>query len=231
VLLIYFLVTTWQLTVLAVILVLISKWRVIAVRPRFWWANLRANLPDLTIGLATIAWLSYSGGGGLGVFIAILYAIWLLLIKPRTTEASMQFQAGWSEFIGLNTLILVWGTTHETWIILLGWLILWSNARHFLGIFDDKESPLLAIIWATIISQIIWLALQWQTIFHFVGGLEISQLALIVAVISYGFGGWYGATRQQDEPMETPALIVRYGIFTAIALVLILVLTPWHGGI
>lgn len=231
VLLVYFLVTTWQLTALAVVLVLISKWRVIAVRPRFWWANLRANLPDLIVGLGTIAWLSYTGDGGLGIFIAVLYAIWLLLIKPKTAETSMQLQAGWSEFIGLNSLILVWGTTHETWVILLGWLILWANARHFLGIFDDKETPLLAILWATIISEIVWISLQWQTIFHFPGGLQISQLALIVAAISYCFGGWYATTRQQDEQLSTASLIVRYGIFTAIAIILILVLTPWHGGI
>ena len=38
--------------VFAIILVLLSKWRVVAVRPRYWWLNLKANLVDFTVGAA-----------------------------------------------------------------------------------------------------------------------------------------------------------------------------------
>ena len=36
---------------LAASLIILSKWRMFAVRPRYWPANLRANGVDLTVGL------------------------------------------------------------------------------------------------------------------------------------------------------------------------------------
>ena len=38
----------------ALALVVLSKWRIIAVRPRFWWANIQANLVDLTVGIGVV---------------------------------------------------------------------------------------------------------------------------------------------------------------------------------
>ena len=36
----------------ALALVILSKWRVIAVRPRFWWANIQANTVDIIVGIS-----------------------------------------------------------------------------------------------------------------------------------------------------------------------------------
>ena len=49
----------------AVVLVILSKWRVLAVRPRYWRANFLSSLPDLIfgIGLVTMSW----GCGRIGV--------------------------------------------------------------------------------------------------------------------------------------------------------------------
>lgn len=33
-------------------LVLLSKWRIFALRPRFWWANIKTNLVDISVGLS-----------------------------------------------------------------------------------------------------------------------------------------------------------------------------------
>ncbi|RKV95158.1 MAG: hypothetical protein D8G53_09440, partial [Candidatus Saccharimonas sp.] len=38
----------------ALALVILSKWRVIAVRPRFWWANIQANLVDVAVGVGIV---------------------------------------------------------------------------------------------------------------------------------------------------------------------------------
>ena len=38
--------------IFAVLLVLLSKWRVVAVRPRYWWVNIKANLVDFTVGIS-----------------------------------------------------------------------------------------------------------------------------------------------------------------------------------
>jgi hypothetical protein len=38
----------------AIGLVVLSKWRVFAVRPRFWWANLRSNLVDFIVSISFV---------------------------------------------------------------------------------------------------------------------------------------------------------------------------------
>jgi hypothetical protein len=40
------------------ILVLLSKWRMFAVRPRYWLANVRANMTDLIVGLSIVSFMN-----------------------------------------------------------------------------------------------------------------------------------------------------------------------------
>ena len=45
---------------LALSIVVLSKWRMFAVRPRFWSANLRANAVDLMVGLSAVLFMAHS---------------------------------------------------------------------------------------------------------------------------------------------------------------------------
>ncbi len=45
---------------LAIIVVILSKWRMFAVRPRFWAANVRANSVDLLVGIPIVLFMSHS---------------------------------------------------------------------------------------------------------------------------------------------------------------------------
>ena len=38
----------------AMLLVVLSKWRVFAVRPRYWWANLRSNMVDFIVSISVV---------------------------------------------------------------------------------------------------------------------------------------------------------------------------------
>ena len=87
---------------LALLVVLVSKWRVLAVRPRFWVANLIANMVDIIVGLSVVVLLLAASnslllaGNGLPtpgenlpaqIFITIVYIVWLLFIKPRSRRS------------------------------------------------------------------------------------------------------------------------------------------------
>jgi hypothetical protein len=39
---------------LAFLLVIMSKWRVLAVRPRYWFANLRSNMIDFIVSISVV---------------------------------------------------------------------------------------------------------------------------------------------------------------------------------
>ena len=47
--------------ILGIILVLISKWRIFAVRPRYWLLNLKSSLVDLIVGASFVV-LAYLSG-------------------------------------------------------------------------------------------------------------------------------------------------------------------------
>src|SRR5215471_21744975 len=69
---------------LALSLVLLSKWRMFAVRPRFWPTIVRANAVDIMIGLSAVLFMAHAQSGYFQLLWAALYAVWLLVIKPAS---------------------------------------------------------------------------------------------------------------------------------------------------
>jgi len=76
---------------LAIGLVILSKWRVLAVRPRYWFVNVQANLVDFIVSISLIVFL-YTTETGVGTpmekliimaVLTVLYIGWLLFLKPR----------------------------------------------------------------------------------------------------------------------------------------------------
>ena len=47
--------------VLGILLVLLSKWRIFAVRARYLWLNLKSNLVDLIVGMSVVFLTYYAG--------------------------------------------------------------------------------------------------------------------------------------------------------------------------
>src|SRR5579884_858706 len=94
---------------LALSAVVLSKWRVFAVKPRFWAANMRANAVDLMVGLSVVLFMSHSGSVPVQVLWTVLYAIWLLAVKPRSTMPWVTAQAFIGQLAALSALYLTWG--------------------------------------------------------------------------------------------------------------------------
>src|ERR1017187_6909274 len=57
---------------LALSLILLSKWRMFAVRPRFWPAIIRANAVDIMVGLSAVLFMANSTSGYLQLLWAVL---------------------------------------------------------------------------------------------------------------------------------------------------------------
>src|SRR3990167_2665532 len=78
---------------LAVLVILITKWRMFAVRPRFWPAIFRANAVDITVGLSTIVFMTHSHSFSIQLFWAGLYMAWQVAIKTRRGVLGIGTQA------------------------------------------------------------------------------------------------------------------------------------------
>src|SRR5688572_12568793 len=66
---------------LAYLVVILSKWRMFAVRPRHWLAHIRVNAVDITVGLSLISFIAQSPSQAWQVVWALAYGVWLILIK------------------------------------------------------------------------------------------------------------------------------------------------------
>ena len=178
-----------DLPVLAYLLVILSKWRVLAVRPRFWWDNFQANFLDLLLGVSVVTMLWQAQGVTLlQIIIACLYAIWLIALKPMTSRLAMQSQAAIAQFVAITALL----STSFSWpswaVVACMWIIGYVAARHTLVSFEEDDITLLSIIWGLVVAELGWITYHWTAAYSF--GLadsifKIPQLAIIVAMLSY----------------------------------------------
>ena len=87
---------------LGLILVLVSKWRVFAVRPRYMWINIKSNLVDFIIGISIVL-IAYSNGNTImpiDFILAAFYCAWLIFIKPLSSEKANLVQSLIAVFLG-----------------------------------------------------------------------------------------------------------------------------------
>lgn len=192
---------------LAFVLVILSKFRALMVRPRFWWANLVANMPDIIVGLSTVV-LLYAAAGSLWlqIIIAALYAVWLLLIKPRSRKHYVALQAGVSVFVGITALSIVSFSWDSLFFVIAMWVIGYTATRHVLGSYDEPLTELYSLAMGFVFAEIGWVSFHWlfaYTIPGF-GEIKLAQLAVFMTLIcllaqkSYVSYHHYGRIRRQD---------------------------------
>ena len=172
----------------AILLVLLSKWRIFAARPRFWFKNILSNLVDIIVGVSIVVLLyAASGAIGLQVAIAAFYAAWLLFIKPRSKRAYVSFQAGTATFLGTTALFMVSYEWPAAAVVLAMWGIGYSCARHVLTHYREADRGFFAMIWGLVLAELGWLGYHWSFAYSLPGleSIELSQIALIVLVVSF----------------------------------------------
>ncbi len=192
VLVMYYTESVW----LGILLVLIGKWRVLAVRPRYWYANILSNLVDIIVSISFVfILLSVSGAGlaaeqelavyGIGT---ILYIVWLLFVKPRSKRSFVVAQAGTAVFLGTWALFTISFNWPVSIVVLAMWLIGYSAARHVLSSYDNEtHSLLIGLVWGFVIAQIGWVSYHWAIAYGlpFVPDVLVPQVAIIVSLLSF----------------------------------------------
>jgi len=172
----------------AFLLVLLSKWRVLAVRPRYWFANLQSNLVDLIVGLSIVV-LLYAAGSAffVQVIITILYVVWLLFVKPRSKRSFIAVQAGTATFMGVTALMMVSYGWPSSLVIALMWVIGYSAARHVLGSYEEAHVSFYSLVWGLVFAELGWLLYHWSFAYSLPGSADIKlpQGALIALAVSF----------------------------------------------
>lgn len=176
----------------AVILLFISKWRTIAVRPRYWWANILSSLPDLFLGLGviTLSWQVGATASGAGaaiaqVILAVLYVVWLVFVKPGEGKTWVLIQSQVAQFVALLALFTIAYLLPLEVTVLAAALIAFASARQAIGLYAEKASLLLELAWTFIVAQLAFAGWHWTVLYQISSGVRVPQTALIIGVLGF----------------------------------------------
>lgn len=211
-----------DLPYLAYSLVLLSKWRVVAVRPRFWFANVQANFVDFMVGISvvTLMWLTAATAIWASFILAVLFGVWLVAIKPHSNQRWVLVQAGIAQFISLMALFSIAHnfeirpviTDSSFLTVVLAWVIGYISARHALSAFrGEDERAFLSLVWGFVIAELAWLAHHWTIAYSIFRSssasgdhqLMVPQVAIIATLIGFIAIRWY---RVLHAPSDKRAL-------------------------
>ena len=111
--------------VLGILLVLISKWRIVAVRRRYLWLNIKSNLVDLIVGLSIVLLAFYAGSSlsAMHFVLMALYVVWLIVIKPMSSEQATLAQSLTAVFLGISASSIMTASLDQTFGVVLAFLI------------------------------------------------------------------------------------------------------------
>lgn len=192
-------VFTIQLTdslFLALLIFLLSKWRVFAIRPRYWVAHLQSNLVDYIVGISitVLMYLVHNSAAGdvektiILTIYTIAFMLWLVWIKPKSKRVYMHIQAGVALFLGTTALFSVAYEWSSAFVVLVMALIGYATARHVLSSYEERHITLLSLIWGLITAEFGWLVYHWtvaymplniETVSFPRAALTVTCLALI----------------------------------------------------
>ncbi|MEI6228963.1 MAG: hypothetical protein WCP11_03000 [Candidatus Saccharibacteria bacterium] len=177
-------------------LVLLSKWRTLAVRPRFWFANLQGDLVSLIVSVGFVVFLYNANVAGFDettkwlvqIFWLVLYLVWMLFLKSQSKRKYVVMQASVALFVGITAIF----TMSYNWIALpvvaLTWLVGYASARHTLSSFDEEaHTVLLSLAWGLVLAEIGWLAYHWTIAYNIpiLQNTMVPQISIIMACLSF----------------------------------------------
>lgn len=200
---------------IAVAIILLGKWRMFAVKPRHWPANIRANAVDIIVSLSFIIFMTHSGSQLMQLLWAVLYGVWLLVLKPQSNELGVSLQAIIGQTVGLIALFLNWGDASVLLLIVLTWLVCYSAARHFFTSFEETHGRFLSYMWGYFAAATVWVLSHWLLFYS-----VISQPTLLLTVIGLTLGSIYFL-----EQTDRLSIVLRRQLIFVLMAVIIIVLT------
>lgn len=203
----------------AVMLIILSKWRMFVVRPRYWLANISANAVDIIVGLSIVVFMDHSSSASVQLLWAALYGVWLVFIKPGSSVFMVSLQAMIGQALGLVALYVAWLEAPSLGIVVATWAITYLSARHFFTSFEDQYTPLYSHAWGYFAAALTWVLSHWLLFYN-----VIPQPALLLSVIGFGLAGMF----YLDDSDRLSPLARKQFMFIMFAIVLVvLVFSDW----
>lgn len=184
---------------LAFLLILLSKWRVFAVRPRFWFAHVQADLVSLIVSISFVVFLYVANTNNITdsrvlvvqIILVLFYIGWLVFLKSQSKRVYIVAQASIALFVGTSAIYAMSYGWIASPVVLLMWLVGYATAKHVLGSYEEEKHIVqLSLAWGLVLAEIGWLAYHWTIAYQlpiFTNVLlpQVSIIALAVGFVVY----------------------------------------------
>lgn len=206
---------------LAILLQLLSKWRMFAVRPRYWMAHLIAGGVDIMVSVALVLFMANTAVVWWQLLWMVVYMGWLVWLKPRFGVLSVSIQAMFGQLLGLAILYLKFGDMPLVILMAGTWLIAYLAVRHFLTSFEEAHTTLLAHVWAYFAAGLAFVLGHWLLFYG-----SAAQIIVILTTIGYSLAALY----YLDSTDRLTAILQRQLLSIMLAiLVIVITLSDWTG--
>ena len=204
---------------LALAVILLSKWRMFAVRPRYWPTNIRANAVDIIVGFSTVVFMIHTTSSLWQLVWVVVYATWLVGVKPVSNVLGVSLQATVAQLFGLMAIFLEWPAAPLYGLVAGTGIVCYVSARHFFDSFEESYSRLLSYTWGYFAAALTWLLGHWLMFYG-----VLSQPTLLLTIIGYGIATLY----YLDHYDRLSKLLRRQFVFIMLAIVVaVLALSNW----
>lgn len=212
---------------LGILLVVVSKWRIFAVRPRYWFLNIKSNLVDIIVGLSFVL-IAYAAGTTLlliHVILAVLYVFWLIVLKPQSSERAAEMQALVAIFFGVTANMLLCANADAIVPVAVSFVIGYGAARHIIVQSDDHDFTIITLTCGLLFAEITWLCQAWSIIYSLDAantGIIIPQAAIILTVFAFAFTRLYRSILKNDGRLKSSEIALPT-IFSIIIIAMVVV--------
>jgi hypothetical protein len=217
---IVFILIRLDLVIIAAVIVLLAKWRMLAVKPRYWVSNIRANLVDIFVGLSSVAFMAGTSHWYTQVVWAGLYIVWLVWLKQQSKPLAVTSQALIAQILALVAFYRAFPNGSILINMAVVWLVCYAVARHFLSAFDESLVSIIANIWAWFGLVMAWILGHWAIDYLF-----LPQIALILSILGYGLAALYYL---HSKSKLTSSLKHQLLSVVTILLLIIIVFSDWQ---
>ena len=174
--------------VLGIVLVVMSKWRIFAVRSRYLLLNIKSNLVDLIVGISVVSLSYYAGSALLPIHFILMaiYVVWLTIIKPMSTESANMVQSLFAVFLGISASMIMSASLNSIVMVVLAFLVGYAASRHVLAQTSSKDFTLTTMVCGLIFAEVAWLCYSWAIVYTFGDtGIRIPQVAIILTIFAF----------------------------------------------
>jgi hypothetical protein len=200
-------------------IILLSKWRIFAVRPRHWLAHIRTNAVDIIFSLSMLAFIATSESMFVQLVWVVLYEAWILFIKPGISKESVSVQALIATLVGTVAIFRAFPELPLGAYIIVMAGIAYTTARHFFNSFEEPNRQAYSLVWASFVATLTWLLGHWILFYG-----PVPQIAILTSVLGYGVATLYYLS--DSDRLSTS--LQRQIVFIVLVLVtVILTLSKW----